>query len=268
MKNRDYLFSVVLIILATFIWLRNMHWISSDDDTLPILIALPLFIWLGTPWSWRSDSPPLSSRRIVCAIGCFLLGIITNITLLMALGWTWLLWLWLSSRVNPESLSSVKKLLVLPLMAFPWVTLDAQTVGWWFRLSGASVAAKLFSYGGLTVIHEGTHLSVNGLPISVEAACSGLNTLQSMLIAGSIVAYLQLRETSTYWWNLLWLPLMAWIANTIRIIAICLVGLAISREFAMGPFHDIGGWIIIFLMFCLCWLLFSLQQPKSTKNHE
>jgi len=266
MKTKDYGMVALLIFLAMFIWLRDRSWMSTSDDTLPIIVAIPLFVWLATPWEWREDSLPLKGTWIVVAILSFVIGIATNLTILLAVGWTSLMWSWLSVRLNPKSLPSIKKLLILPIMAFPWVALDAQLIGWWFRLSGASVAAQLFHVGGLAVTHEGTQLVINGIPLSVEAACSGLNTLQSMLIAGSIVAYLYLGEAKDYWINLLWLPIMAWIANTIRIITIGISALAISPEFAMGPFHDIGGWLILFLMFCLCWLMFSVQAPKKSKS--
>ena len=266
MKTKDYSMVALLVFLALFIWLRDRTWMSTSDDTLPIIVSLPLFAWLATPWEWREDTLPFNKTWITVSILSFTIGIVTDFTILLAFGWTTLMWSWLSVRLNPTSLPTIKKLLILPMMAFPWVALDAQPIGWWFRLSGASVAAKLFLVGGLSVTQEGTQLVINGIPLSVEAACSGLNTLQSMLIAGSIVAYLYLGKAKDYWTNLLWLPIMAWIANTIRIITIGIAALAISPEFAMGPFHDIGGWLILFLMFCLCWLMFSVQAPTESSK--
>jgi exosortase len=165
--------------------------------------------------------------------------------------------------MSPETLPSIKKLLILPLMAFPWVALDADRVGWWFRLSGAWAAAHFFKLLGYDVQQEGTQMIVNKLLISVEAACAGLNTLQSMLIAGTVVCYLILGETNRYWWNLPVLVIMSWVANTARIIFISTAALTISPKFATGEFHVWGGWAVLIVMFCLCWFIFALQKPKD-----
>lgn len=268
MKRSDYVVVAILFLLAIFIWLKETHWVSSSDDTLPILVAIPLFIWLGMPWVFRSEPPPMSSRGIVLSAIFFLVGIALNLTILLSIGWTLFLWTWLYSRTPEESHSTIKKLLVLALMAFPWISLDAQTLGWWFRLSGAWVTAQFFTLAGYAVQQEGTNLTINNLPISVEVACAGLNTLQSMLIAGTFVAFIILGKTDRYWWNLPLLFFLSWLANTVRIIALCIAALAISPEFAVGTFHTWGGWAILLLMFSLCWLIFSLQEPKNTAEHE
>ncbi len=253
----------ILILLALFIWFRDTSWISTADDTLPILVAIPLFIWIATPWKFREEPQPLSVNLIAFSVLLFLIGIGINFTFALALGWTVLLWAWLKSRVDPEMLPSLKKLLILPIMAFPWIALDAVAVGWWFRLSGAWTAVEFFSLFNLEVSREGTLMVVSGVPISVEVACAGLNTLQSMMIAGSIVDYLLLGSSALYWWNLPLLVAISWFANTVRIIGISLAALYINPEFAMGKFHVIGGWAILMVMFGICWFIFSLQAPKQ-----
>lgn len=263
MKIYDVAYLGILTILAFFIWFRDTAWISSADDTLPILVSLPLFVWLGMPWKLRKDDPHLSVKSLSVAVIIFLAGIAIDMTLLLAVGWTLLLWTWLSVRVSEKKRVDLSKLLVLPLMAFPWITLDASRIGWWFRLSGAWCTAKTFSLLGFEVTYWGTNVNVNNLPISIEAACSGLNTLQSLLIAGVVIAYLLLRETSLFWWNLPVLFAMAWIANTVRIMVLTASALFVSPAFALGAFHTIGGWLILLFMFSVCWMIFSLQQPKT-----
>lgn len=259
----DAYFLFALSVLAIFIWLRDTTWMSAPDDTLPILIAIPLFIWLGMPWSFDSNVKKISTLKFVLAIIFFLLGVVLNITLLLAISWTLLLWIWLMARVPDDKQSSLSKLFVLPLMAFPWITLDAQQLGWWFRLSGAWVTAKFYYLMGYEVYEEGTNLLINNIPIAVEAACAGLNTLQSMLIAGTAVAYIMLGHTQRFWWNIPILIGMSWLANTIRIIFLVALALFFSPEAALGSFHIWGGWFILCVMFALCWLIFHLQEPKS-----
>src|SRR5437016_3005693 len=92
----DFIIISILFLLAVFIWLRDISWISSSDDTLPILVALPLFWWIGSPWVLRPDPQPLSPKGIALSIVLFVAGIALNFTLMLTLGWVVLLWSWLS----------------------------------------------------------------------------------------------------------------------------------------------------------------------------
>ena len=264
MKKSDYGFLTLLALLAGFIWFRDLEWISTFDDTVTLLVVIPLFIWIGSPWKWRKDFIEVSPKTINLAIALFLLGVIFSLTILLSISWSLLLWAWLAARIEPDPERSLPKLMVLTLMAFPWVSLDADRLGWWFRISGAWVAALFYQLLGYDVIFEGTTVTIDGLPISVEAACAGLNTLQSMLIAGTLVAYILLKDTPKFWWNIPLLFVIAWIANTVRIISLSAAALIVSPDFALGAFHTWGGWAILMFTFGFCWLLFSLQQPRSS----
>ena len=260
--KENWPYALGLFLYAAFIWFRDTVWISTSDDTLPILVAIPLFFWIGSPWDFRDTPLPYSRKLFIAAVLLFLSGIALNLTFLLTVSWCLLLWNWISSHVTEGMLSDAKKLMILPLMAFPWIALDANRLGWWFRLSGAWATEHFFSILGADVTREGTLLVVNQVPISVEVACAGLNTLQSMLIAGSAVCYLILGNTNRYWFNIPLLFGMAWLANTLRIILITAAAVWISTKFAKGNFHVLGGWMVILFMFALCWLIFSLQEPS------
>lgn len=266
MNRLDVYVLVPLVLLALFIWLRDTSWMGSSDDTLPILIGIPLFYWVGKPWNLSRPATHLSTWPVCLVALLFLSGIVANSTLLLAIGWVTLLGHWLLLRTPLVDHSRIRKLLVLPLMSFPWITLDAQPLGWWFRLSGAKATGMFYSLLGFNVRIEGTNLLIDGLPISVEAACSGLSALQSMLIAGSLLAYLYLGNSNRYWWNLPLLIAMAWLANTVRVAVISGIALAAGPEFAMGAIHTWGGWLVLVVMFLLCWGLFRLQEPAVEKE--
>ncbi len=266
MKRQDYIIVLLLFFFALFIWLRDLAWLTSADDTLPVLVSIPLFLWLGDPWEFRSDDASLSTNGITAVVALLVAGVLLNLTLLLAASWTLLLWIWLKVRTPAERHDNIRKLLVFAFIAFPWIALDFDRVGWWFRLSGASVTGDVYGILGFSVLQDGTNLTVENLPISVEAACSGMNTLQSMLIAGSVANYMILGETSRYWWNIPLLFVISWVANTIRIIALVAAALIVSRDFAMGTFHTWGGWAIIVVMFVICWMILSLQEPKNENS--
>lgn len=270
MNRTDWVVASWLLVLAVFIWLRDTTWALTSEDTLPILVGLPLFYWVGRPWNFSKPLSDFPTIPLVITAALFLVGILINSVLVLTLGWTYLLWKWLTLRTPEQDHPTILKLMILPIMSFPWITLDAQPLGWWFRLSGAYVTGAFYSWLGFNVKVEGTNILIDNLPISVEAACSGLNTLQSMLIAGSLIAFLYLGKTNRYWWNLPVLVVVAWLANTIRIMVISAVAMAFGPEYALGAFHIWGGWFVLLLMFLLCWGLFYLAEPASEEKggHE
>ena len=249
MTGRDKVWGGGLILAAGWFWLRDRSWLTSAEEVVPILAALPLFVWLGAPWWFRVAPFSLAPIPLGVAAVSLVAGLALDLTFLLAIAWTAALWAWLSARLAQDRLPHIRRLLVLPLMAFPWVALDGAPVGWWFRLSAAGVAGEVFSWVGLAVTRDGTHLLVQVLPVAVDASCSGLKVLQAMLIAGTILAYGQLGRTRSYWWSLPALVLIAWLANTLRVITLSVAALTAGPEFAAGWFHMWGGWLVLALMF-------------------
>jgi exosortase/archaeosortase family protein len=263
LTKRDCAMLAALGALGAFIWARDLRWQAAADDTLPILAALPLFYWLGRPWV-RSNSQParLAPQPALLAAILFPLGIVVDSGLVLAAGWTALLWSSLSAPSGKGADAFKKKLLVLPMLSFPWLVTDFETVGWWFRLSGAAVTAQLLTLFHVPVVREGTLLWCNQLAISVEPACSGVNGLQSMLVVGSALLYLKLRSSPLYWWNLPVLAGVAWLAHVFRIMTAALCGVIFSPEAAarwVGPIHAFTGWLGLVAGFALCYGWFSLQ---------
>ena len=144
MTGKDHAFLALLALLAVFVWVRDLTWTSSAGDALPILAGLPLFVWLGWPWRFQTTPFRLPGFAIALSVAALVAGIVTELTFLLALGWTGLLWSWLRSRLQPDLLPAARRLLILPLLAFPWIMLDCQWVGWSFRLSAAWTVGRLF----------------------------------------------------------------------------------------------------------------------------
>lgn len=266
MNNTDRTVMGTLAALAAFIWFRDTRWMSSAADCVPILIAIPLFIWLATPWKFETRPVEFNDSLLMVGGVFFAIGMAGNLTFLLALAWTVLMWSWLGNRISSGQAATVKYLLPLPFLAMPWITLDGAAIGWWFRLSGAAVTAGLFKLMAFRVEHDGTFININGVPISVEAACAGLNTLQSMLIAGAALAFVMLKSRRYFWLNLALLIPLAWAANTARIVILSGAALTFSPEFVAGTFHDLSGWLVIMVMFLICWGAFALQNQYHDKT--
>ena len=266
MKWRDQLWLGILLVVATFVWLRDRTWLSSPDEVLPLLAAPAVFLWLGTPWrGWRKDDTSFGSGRLIAAAGIFLLGLALDITFLLALGWTLAVWSWLGGKIPRQKFGELRRLLVFLLLAFPWLALDLPSLGWWFRLSAAWSAEHLFQLLGLSVTREGTQIVVQSFPVDVSAACAGLKVLQAMLVAGGLMAFVQLGRSRWYWPAVAVLPVVAWLANTLRVVMLSTVALTFGAEAASGWFHEWGGWLVLMVMFALCGLGFALFGRWSKK---
>ncbi|MEI6075806.1 MAG: exosortase/archaeosortase family protein [Verrucomicrobiota bacterium] len=267
MKPRDFLWLASLLAVAAFIWLRDCSWISSADEVLPLLAAPAVFLWLGAPWhGWRNESASVNLRLWSVAAAIFLAGIVLEITFLLALGWTLAMWSWLQRQASPEKNAVVRRLLIFPLLAFPWLALDLPSLGWWFRLSAAWSAAQLFHCLGLAVTREGTQIVVENFPVDVSAACAGLKVLQAMLVAGGLLAFVQLGRSRWYWPAVAMLPLIAWLANTLRVVMLSTVALTFGADAASGWFHEWGGWLVLMVMFGLCGLGFAFLGGTPVKS--
>ena len=266
MKWRDQLWLRVLLAVAAFIWLRDRTWLSSPDEVLPLLAAPAVFLWLGAPWrGWRKDDASLNTGLLTAATGIFFFGLALDVTFLLALGWTLAVWSWLGGKIAAQKSGELRRLLIFLLLAFPWLALDLPSLGWWFRLSAAWSAQHFFQMLGLAVTRDGTQVVVQNFPVEVTAACAGLKALQAMVVAGGVMAFVQLGRSRFYWPAIAVLPLVAWLANTLRVVMLSTVALTFGADAANGWFHEWGGWLVLISMFVLCGLTFAAFAHRGEK---
>ncbi len=257
MKPSDYAWLALLFTTGAWLWEREARQTAlALADTLPLLLAFPLFWRLGAPWTFRTDSPPFPWPAVAGALLLGAAGCAAGSGLLTALGWAAALGAWLLSRTSPAHRLVRTRLLLLPLLGFPWLVGAAGGLGWWFRLSAAWVSEKCFAASGFEIIRLGTLLTVRGEPLSVEAACAGLGSLQAMLLAGAAAAALELGKSPRFWFCLPVLFLAAWLANTLRVLLLSATALSAGHEFASGSFHGLLGWAVLVAVFQGCLLLF------------
>jgi len=267
MRTVDRIFLAVLTFAGLFIWLHDRTWLVSPGDSLPLLAALPLLVWLVAPWSFAHSDFKADRRSLAVAGVLFVAGLILGLNLLLALAWSATLWSWLGRRLDVPTRNRVSRLLPLAVLAFPWLTLDFPSLGWWYRLSGAWCAELIFQTLGFAVHRAGTQLSVAQMPFDVTAACSGIKALQAMLIAGTALCFLQVNGKHLFWIGLAFLPMVAWLANTMRVLVIVTATLSFGPEFAAGWFHYFSGWLVIVGTFGLVWLgLETLRRRLGTSN--
>ena len=257
---------LLLGLMLPAIWLLNIGWWHLSPDVV-IIVGLIPFAWYLAARNPAPQPITLLNKRWIyfSAIGLSL-GVLSNYMLLMAVGWAGLAVYF----CFPESILSKRRLWVLCSGAFPWVLLDFNPLSWWFRLSGASVTGQLFDILGMDVVVRGTLLEIDGLPISIEAACGGMQLLQVLLSGGVALTLLRFPQHSLFWVMLAFLPILAWVANTTRIILISAWGLVFGAERAAGAFHTLGALLVVGLLFglyqCLAQVLQTLFKAEGAAH--
>jgi exosortase/archaeosortase family protein len=255
--------TILLGLMYPAIWLLDTGWWQMSADVVIIVGLLPFVYWMAAKNPANSQLIPVNVAWVYLAAACLATGVILNLMSLMAFGWAGLAAIY----CFPRRAISKLRLWVLCAGAFPWVLLDLNTLSWWFRLSGAWLTGAVFDVVGMDVLVRGTQLEIDGLPISVEAACGGLQVLQVLISGGIALTLLKFPSERLFWVMLALLPLVAWIANTARIILISGWGLVFGAESAAGAFHTWGAILVVALMLGLYHALSeSLQRTIYTKE--
>jgi len=239
----------LLAAVAVWLWLRDQSWLASPSDTLPIVLGLPLFVYFGRPWHLPATQSALPRVAYVGA-AVLGLGIVLEGQFLCALGWTLALWGVLLRQLPREDQPRIQALLPLAVLSFPWVTLEAQPLGWLYRLTGAATVEALFRCAGVEVVREGMALNFGKLIVSVDAPCSGLNLLQALLLAGYALAaergaLKSLRDALPL---LPRLVVLTWVANTARLLFLCLAAYRLGANQVKGNIHDLGGLLVVVVL--------------------
>ena len=245
-----WLVRVMLLAGALHLWLRDLSWWPAAGDVLPILAAFPLFWWCGRPWGGEGRGG-LSWPWLVGGAGLWGIGMALDLPVVLALGWTLAAWSTLVVRLPRREVPVLFRLLPLLWLGFPWLVLEGEILGWWFRLTAARAVEVLFGGLGFSVAREGVMVLVQGLPVSVDTECSGMKVLQAMLLAGVVVAHRLFGRSRGFWWTLPLLGIAAWCANTLRVMVVTAVALTCGPAVVQGSLHAWGGVLVLVLMFIL-----------------
>lgn len=244
LNRGDVAWLLPVIGVTIWAWLQDGTWREAWDTSIVCGLMLPVGYWLGRPWKLCSQSGGPAIGTWMGASGLLMLGAAFGINLCGALAASLLLWGWLKPRLETEDRQRVRRLLVLFVLSFPWVVNDARWLGWWFRISGAAMAEGVLSITGWPVHREGVSLLVKGQPVEVGAACSGLNSLQMLMILGTVLMVWSACGERKFWWGVCALPGFAWVMNTSRIVAIAVTAVVCGPEFATGTYHDVESYVI------------------------
>ncbi len=214
-------FPALLLALSALIWVRwNKNWELPNTRLAWFLIAASLIALLLGSVYW---SPWLGCVGLVLALGAFLLSHHESV----ASPWG-LLHLWPCSWM----------LLRLPL------NLDAQLTGW-LQMATAKVSSGLLDQIGVAHQLSGNVFHLPKGSLFVEAACSGVQSLFSLLFCAVLLVAWNRRSPILLPVYALTAVLWAGIMNIVRVVAIALAQERLDLDLAHGWQHEVLGFVCL-----------------------
>lgn len=239
-----------------------------------------LHIWINAPEASIQANPPANLQRWSLAIAIaagtlvpfeilrrdfFFNRMDTWILAIASIGFTLLAAGWTGGK-------GFRRALTIPLLFFlsamPWpyrwesqITISLMTLV-------SDVTAELLRVGGVAAVAHGTVINLQGGPVGVTEACSGVKSLQASLMIGLAVGELFLLPTIRRV-GLVGAALgLAMITNLIRTLALCLIVEHLGPE-GFHRYHDTVGDAILFVLPITIWLVGKfLDQSGSGPSDE
>ncbi|MCS6861245.1 MAG: EpsI family protein [Abditibacteriales bacterium] len=270
MKHKTQSTIVWLILLAALAWILFAptlpyllsEWRASQQRHCPymVLIAVGLVVWL-----WRQGKLPASSfqpapRWGALALGGSLalltLGALADVNPVRTGAWIFVIASLVLTFCGWQVLRVVWFPIAFLVFAVPkYALIDMTTFP--LQLIAAKTALVMGQLCGLDLVREGVNLTLNPgtkgqYQFTVAAACSGMNSLESLSIIGSL--FIMYVFTLSTWRKIVMFALIVPIAillNGFRIASTFLSASVFGPKAAEGFFHEWSG-IIVYALELLC----------------
>jgi exosortase len=186
----------------------------------------------------------------------FFLARISLVLLLGGIAWTF----WGFRRFRTLVFPLVLLGTMVPLPAIVFNTLAAP-----LQLFASRIATDLAQMFGVSIYRDGNVIHLATTSLGVAEACSGLNSLSSLVVASLLLGFL---EDATVLGRILLVVLSVPLAIGVNVLRVA--GTAVladyQPEFAMGFYHSFSGWLIFVVGFGMLWLLGKLLFRWTRAN--
>jgi exosortase len=237
------------------------EWWTVDASSYGMLIP-PIVLYLV--WIRRQEIlaiPAQSDNRglAVVAAACvifligqlaaeFFLARISFVILLAGLAWTF----WGFGRLRAVAFPFILLLTMVPLPGLVYNLVAAP-----LQLLASSAATEIAQFLGVSIYRDGNIIHLATTSLGVAEACSGLNSLSSLVVGSLLLGYLEDASIpGRILLTLLSVPL-AIVVNVIRVAGTAVLA-DYRPEYSMGFYHLFSGWLIFVLGFGMLWLLGKL----------
>ena len=187
----------------------------------------------------------------------FFLARISFVFLLAGLTWTF----WGLPRLQTMAFPFVLLLTMVPLPALVYNAVAAP-----LQLKASALATDISQAIGVSIYRDGNVIHLATTSLGVAEACSGLNSLSSLVVGSLLLGYLANASLlGRIVLTVLSVPL-AIAVNVLRVAGTAILA-DYKPEYAEGFYHLFSGWLIFVVGFGLLWLLgkliFRLLPAKS-----
>lgn len=158
-----------------------------------------------------------------------------SILVLAGIVWAWFGTAWIRKLAFP---------IAFLFFMVPSLPVFVNEVSFRLKVVAATGAVHLAQGLGVAVTQRGMDLFFPSGALTVENACSGLNSLVALMAMGALVAYLG--EGALWRRGVLFaltLPI-AVIGNLVRLTSLCVMAVFTTADKAGGVFHDVGGFVV------------------------
>ena len=245
------------------------EWWTQEASSYGMLVP-PIALYLA--WMGRQTTLALAVQRdgrglwlIADACSTFLLGQLAaefflariSFVLLLA-GLTWSFW-------GLPRLKSLAFPFILLLTMVPLPALVFNAVAAPLQLFASYLATEISLFLGVSIFRDGNIIHLATTSLGVAEACSGLNSLSSLVVGSLLLGHLEDASLpGRVLLTLLSVPL-AIAVNVLRV-----TGTAVladhQPEYAMGFYHLFSGWLVFVLGFGLLWLLAKLTFRLTRRS--
>jgi exosortase len=178
----------------------------------------------------------------------FFLARISFVLLLAGLTWTF----WGLARLQTMAFPFVLLLTMVPLPALVYNAVAAP-----LQLFASRVATDIVQFLGVSIFRDGNVIHLATTSLGVAEACSGLNSLSSLVVGSLLLGFL---ENGSIPGRILLIVLSVPLAIAVNVLRVAGTALLADYQpqYAMGFYHLFSGWLVFVMGFGLLWLLGKL----------
>ena len=235
-----------------------IDWWNEPAYSQGMLIPpLAMYIaWLRRSVTFAHPVSPDNRAVVLVAFACltFLLGklavefFLMRISFVILLGaLTWTFW-----GLNRLRTLAFPFLLLATMVPFPAIFYNSLAAP--LQLFASDISTRLAQALGVSVYRDGNIIQLADTSLGVAEACSGLNSLSALLVAGLLVGHLLCtRLISQITVVAMSIP-TAIAVNILRVTGTAVIA-DYNPEFAMGFYHSFSGWLVFLVGFGILYAL-------------
>jgi len=150
---------------------------------------------------------------------------------------------------------------LLAMIPLPLVLISNLTVK--LKLFAAEASTIILNRIGFPSVRTGSIIAMPNSFIAVEAPCSGLRSLISLLTLGVLFAFATKVSYIKKGILLASSVPIAIVTNIVRILMLAIINDLYGEEIAMGFFHDFSGFFVFAFAFAGLWVVGRALEPKG-----